>query len=295
MPRQMTGSAGQFPVSGAYAIVGAYGNDCNGSSSGAAYVFYKDQGGTGAWGQQTKLTGNDSTAGDVFGTSVSIHGDFAIVGASSDYSSGGYSTGSAFVFLRSGTTWTQQVKLALSDGFCDPALYRPSTGEWLLVVSGDSKSPSKAGVKVVKLGGDANDIPVPADYNVDGATDAALYNLETRKWSINGSADIKYGRAGELPMPADFNGDGAADLAMVDLARGTWRVKGKYKLTIRCEPTSFPLLLDYDADGRPDPGFYCFEDGSWHIFTFGREPGHNWILETNFGFGDETVLPIAQR
>ena len=147
---------------------------------------------------------------------------------------------------------------------------------------------------IVSLGGDSHDIPVPADYDGDGTTDAAIYNLETMTWRIDGSANIQFGRAGELPVPCDYDGDGAADFAVVNLSKGTWRAKGLFSVDVGCRPDHFPLLLDYDGDGLPEPGYYCFEEGRWHVFTFGREPGHTWILEKKIEFGDETVLPLSR-
>ncbi len=69
-------------VSGDYAIVGAWGKDGIGNyHGGVAYIFKKDQGGTDNWGQVTKLTANDAGAFEYFGYSVSISGDYAVVGA----------------------------------------------------------------------------------------------------------------------------------------------------------------------------------------------------------------------
>ena len=64
--------------------------------------------------QQAKLIAPDSSAGDRFGGSVSVDGDTALVGAVSD-DDGGTSSGSAYVFVRTGTTWSQQAKLTSSD------------------------------------------------------------------------------------------------------------------------------------------------------------------------------------
>jgi len=99
-------------IDGDYAIVGAYFDDDNGGGSGSAYVFTRS--GT-VWTEQAKLLASDGAAGDLFGRSVSIDGDYAIVGAFRD-DDNGETSGSAYVFTRSGTTWTQQAKLLASDG-----------------------------------------------------------------------------------------------------------------------------------------------------------------------------------
>jgi hypothetical protein len=64
---------------------------------------------------EAKLTALDGAAGDLFGVSVSVSGDTAVVGARDDDDAGSAS-GSAYVFLRSGTGWVQQAKLTAGDG-----------------------------------------------------------------------------------------------------------------------------------------------------------------------------------
>ena len=66
----------------------------------------------GQWHQQAKINASDKASGDNFGNSVSINGDYAIVGAKND---GGYSEGAAYIFIRSGTSWSEQAKLTASD------------------------------------------------------------------------------------------------------------------------------------------------------------------------------------
>jgi hypothetical protein len=66
------------------------------------------------WSQQDKLTADDAAAGDIFGISVAISGDSVVVGAWADNHAGDYA-GSAYVFVRSGTTWSQQDKLTADD------------------------------------------------------------------------------------------------------------------------------------------------------------------------------------
>jgi len=99
-------------ISGDTAVVGALHDDDKGSSSGSAYVFV---GNDTEWTQVAKLVASDGAAADQFGGSVSISGDTAVVGACGDDDKGGDS-GSAYVFVRSGTAWTQTAKLVASDG-----------------------------------------------------------------------------------------------------------------------------------------------------------------------------------
>ena len=53
--------------------------------------------------------------GDVFGWSVSIDGDTAVIAAYGDNDNGSDS-GSAYVFRFNGSQWTQEAKLLASDG-----------------------------------------------------------------------------------------------------------------------------------------------------------------------------------
>ena len=98
---------------GTYAIVGAYLEDGGGNNAGAAYIFTRS-GST--WTQQAKITANDSQADDNFGWSVSISSDgsYAIVGARTE-DTGGSNAGAAYIFTRSGSTWTEQQKIQSSD------------------------------------------------------------------------------------------------------------------------------------------------------------------------------------
>ena len=92
-------------------IAGAESAATGGSNNGAAYVFTRS--GT-SWSQEAKLTASDAAVDDEFGFAVAIDGDTAVVGAKSE-DTGGTSAGSAYIFTRSGTTWSQQAKLNASD------------------------------------------------------------------------------------------------------------------------------------------------------------------------------------
>jgi hypothetical protein len=68
------------------------------------------------WSEQQKLTASDGAADDYFGTFTAISGDTVLVGANGADVDGRTDQGAAYVFVRAGTAWTQQQKLAASDG-----------------------------------------------------------------------------------------------------------------------------------------------------------------------------------
>jgi len=98
-------------ISGDTVVVGAYSEDTGGSDAGSVYIFTRS--GT-TWTQQQKIQASDPEAEDTFGNSVSIDGDTVVVGAQYE-DTGGTSAGAAYVFTRSGTTWTEQQKIVASD------------------------------------------------------------------------------------------------------------------------------------------------------------------------------------
>jgi hypothetical protein len=124
---------------------GVNGNQSDNSSggSGAAYVFVRN-GAT--WSQQAYLKASNPGAGDAFGESVSVSGGTVVVGAPLERSSatgvnGNQSdnsaaySGAAYVFVRNGTSWSQQAYLKASN------TERERYGDWFgmsVSVSGDT-------------------------------------------------------------------------------------------------------------------------------------------------------------
>ncbi len=95
-------------------LIGARGDSSQGNFAGAVYVFVRDT--NGQWNQVQKLTANDGTAGNLFGCSVALLGDTALIGARGAEASNG-SPGAAYIFTR-GTNgqWSQTQKLTADDG-----------------------------------------------------------------------------------------------------------------------------------------------------------------------------------
>ena len=101
-------------IQGNFILIGAYGDDENGSYSGAAYLFSYNQI-SGQWTEHTKLLASDGAVADQFGYSVSLFGDYAIVGAPFDHVISA-ETGSAYIFKWNDTVWVEQAKLVASNG-----------------------------------------------------------------------------------------------------------------------------------------------------------------------------------
>ncbi len=103
---------GPVALSGDTALIGASGDSGAGAYSGSVYVFKRT--GT-SWAQQAKLIPSDSAAYDYFGFSISLSGDTALIGRTSESFLPIPKVGAAYVFVRQGSNWSQQAKLTGND------------------------------------------------------------------------------------------------------------------------------------------------------------------------------------
>jgi hypothetical protein len=122
-------------------------------SPNAAYVFIKN-GRT--WSQQAELVESDSQGPDYFGSVVAISGGTAVVGAYQHTVGSNPAQGAAYVFVQSGTTWSQQAELTASngvayDGFGNSLAFEGRT----VVVGGPYVGPGAAYV-FLRSGGEWN-------------------------------------------------------------------------------------------------------------------------------------------
>jgi hypothetical protein len=70
------------------------------------------------------------------------------------------------------------------DGKTDIAIYRPSTGLWL-VLSSLPGCPTAGGCKLAEVyWGAPGDIPIPGDYDGDGYADFAVFRPSTATWFV---------------------------------------------------------------------------------------------------------------
>jgi hypothetical protein len=67
-------------------------------------------------------------------------------------------------------------------------VYRPSPGQWWVRN------------QFTVAWGLPNDMPVPGDYNGDGAADVAVYRPSTGQWFVRNQFTVQWGRTGDMPV-----------------------------------------------------------------------------------------------
>ncbi len=90
----------------------------NGIKTGSVYVFERDQGGAGAWGQAQKLAPSNGTTDNEFGRAIALSGDFLAVGAPRPTRLSKRS-GSVYLFARNpapGPAWILVREIVPADG-----------------------------------------------------------------------------------------------------------------------------------------------------------------------------------
>ncbi len=216
--------------------VGVNGDQENNSANGAgaAYVFTWNGS---KWNQQAYLKESNTDAGDAFGTSVSVQGDTAVVGApfedggstgidGPENDNGAYAAGAAYVFSRAGTTWSQRAYVKGSN-----------TG------AGDRFGDEVCAWHGRAVVGATNEAGGTSGVNGDGSDDSKLgagaaYVYDLGEWW----ADLGFGLSGTNGIPL-LAGSGT-------LAPGT-----SGALTLASAAPNATVLLLVSTTANPTPGF----------------------------------------
>ncbi len=284
------------------ALIGASGassDDENGNSFGAAYVFEKIDN---TWIQTAKLIADDGDEGDLFGTSVDLSGDTALVGSvfQQDVPNMG-SIGAAYVFNLESNVWVQNAKLTADDG-----------------------TPNNRFGEVVSLSGNRALISASADNNFTGAvyvydlvegiwvqsakltaSDSAENNLFGRSISLLGDRAL-IGSNGDVAV----TGDNTGAVYIFDLIDGVWTESEKLFANDGVSGNQFGRSVSLGIDramigsiGLEEPDDNCdFQVRFGSVYVFDLE-GDTWSQSAKIlatfgcifdGFGESISLSDDQ-
>ncbi len=168
----------------------------------------------------------------------------------------------------------------------DISVYRPSTGVWYALTSGE-------GGFVVTQFGEAGDKPAPGDYDGDGKTDNVVFRPSNGTWYLKKSTGAfvvtQFGANGDIPVSGDYDGDAKNDLAVWRPSNSTWYIQGStgtYRVVQFGAATDKTAQGDYDADGKTDIAVFRPSTGMWFMIT----SGNSSYSFTNFGANGD--LPV---
>ncbi len=177
----------------------------------------------------------------------------------------------------------------------DRAVWRPSTGEWFILLSGGNSS--------YLVWGQTGDRPVPADYDGDGKDDVAVFRPPQSSsgqafWFIfnsrGGTRSFLLGQNEDFPIPGDYDGDKKANIAVWKPGRGTWILRLEDGTMVKKafgKQGDLPVPADFDGDGKTDLGIFSTSSGvgQWSILT--SSSGFKRTITTLWGLPGD--LPVS--
>ncbi len=223
-----------------------------------AYVFVRN-GATNSWALQQEIFANPAISLEQFSSAVAIDGETIVVGAPLHTGPAGTSQGAAYVFTRTGTTWTQQAKLIPSDaaafaefgtsvGISGNTIVVGSPGDvrraaYAFVRSGvtwtqqakftaGTKPPNMAFGRRVAIDADTVAVGAPLHDGPAGGDQGAIYVFKRTgtKWSSQGllrpsdaQPDMQFGTSVAISGDTIIGGRSITDDALaMDMRGGAW-------------------------------------------------------------------------
>ena len=267
-------------VFGNTVLVGASLEDAAGVSAGAVYAFVGNS--AGEWVQQGKLLATDTAGGDLFGGSVDLDGNVAVIGASGN-DDGGNGSGSAYVFERnSSNLWLQQAKLSASDAAPSALFGARVSFDGLQLAVG---APGAGQAYVFESAGWVESAILPGGplFASSVAIDGENLALGT-ELGLSGKVEA-YRRAEPLAPPP-------LSVGMFDQSRGEWHLGdglGNVNTFFYGAPGDIPLVGDWDCDGLDTVGMFRPNNG----FVYLRNSNDFGTADLEFFYGMGGDVPFV--
>ena len=302
-------------------------NDNSADEAGAAYVFNRS--GT-TWSQQAYLKASNTDAGDIFGWSVAISGDTLVVagrheasnatGINGDQSDNSeLAAGAAYVFTRSGMTWSQQAYLKASNTEGDENIFRGDVFGASVAISGDTLvvGANREASNATGINGDQS------DNSAQGTGAAYVFTRSGMTWSQQ--AYLKASNSsGAFGWSVAISGDTLVVGALSENSNATGINGDQSDNSARTSGVAYVFVGPFTTDGFtinaamsdawffPDTssqGFFIivWEDSklifmSWFTYETERppeditailgEPGHRWLTALGPYEGDTALLDV---
>jgi MYXO-CTERM domain-containing protein len=257
--------------SGTRALVGA---PLHSSSAGTAYVLLRT--GT-SWTQEAELRASDGAANDWFGYSLALDstGTRALIGAYQHASQ----TGAAYVFLRTGTSWTQEAELTASDAAVNNSFGRAvaldSMGLSALVGAPNRASNTGAVYAFARTG---TSWTQQAELTASDATTANLFGAAVALDSSGARALIgAWLRAAGTGAAYVFTSTGTSWAQEAELSASDGAINDHFGVAVALDATAARALVG--ASGRTS--------AAGAAYTFVRT-GTSWTQEAELAASDGT-------
>jgi hypothetical protein len=204
-------------IDGDYAMAGTPQDDENASNSGSVFVYKKNL--SGVWSYSAICTASDYELSAYFGCAIAMADPYAVIGARNADYSGIAAGGGAYVFKRSGSSWSQLARLsvsgiAMNDHFGKSAAIS-SNGQYIVVGSPDDSN----GSGLVRDGS-------AYVYKLVGSTWVQVQKLRAKdaaSYDHFGSAVAIDGNTIAISAPRDSDTDGGTRAVYIfTLSGSTW-------------------------------------------------------------------------